>query len=241
MWFDNINQAVTLWRARSPAHWVIIFHTVYGRPPRCLLRRNSPNPAFLFQIPPFFLPGRRFPFPFHSCKLSDDVMLTEFPLLQTILLTSALLLATTHSCSSQKKRKKKREEAADLSHLSFGEWKWTRRTPTSHRSAVLSAHSRLRRREREGGVWNISADKSSDVLKIKPLCFQSRAFVFDMNSIILFWPFSFGRGEFIFPLKVWQREREREKKKLFWDRKTLSAQTREDGKSNGVWKQFRCF
>lgn len=105
MWFDNINQAVTLWRARSPAHWVIIFHTVYGRPPRCLLQRNSPTQHFLFQIPPFS-PWEEISFPFHFCKLSDDVMLTEFPLLQTILLTSALLLATTHSCSWEKRKKK---------------------------------------------------------------------------------------------------------------------------------------
>lgn len=66
------------------------------------------DPAFLFQIPPFSH-WEEISFPFHSCELSDDVMLTEFPLLQTILLTSALLLATTHSCFKKKEEKKKRE------------------------------------------------------------------------------------------------------------------------------------
>lgn len=74
-------------------------------------------PAFLFQIPPFS-PWEEISFPFHSCERSHDVMLAEFPLLQTILLTSALLLATTHSCFRPGKK-----EAVDLPHLRSGGWK----------------------------------------------------------------------------------------------------------------------
>lgn len=121
-------------------------------------------PAFLFQIPPFS-PWEEISFPFHSCELSDDVMLTEFPLLQTILLTSALLLATTHSCF--KKR------AADLSHLRFARWKrHSQITPTSHwLLSYLPAHGWDSGKNGVGVA--IFADKSGDVLKIKPLCAEA--------------------------------------------------------------------
>ena len=146
---------------------MIIFHSVYVRPPRCLLQRNSSNQSFSFKSL-HFLPGRRFPF--HSSELSDDVMLTEFPQLQTGLLTSALPLAATHSCLKKKKRKK----AANLSHLSFGEWKrHAQMTATSHRLwSYLRTHDWAAGKDRVG--FAVFTDRSGDVVKIKAYCAKAQ-------------------------------------------------------------------
>lgn len=122
-------------------------------------------PAFLFQIPPFS-PWEEISFPFHSCELSDDVMLTEFPLLQTILLTSAPLLATTHSCF-------KKKGPLTSPHLRSAGWKrHSQITPTSHRlPSYLPAHGCDS--GKDGVGFAIFADKSGDVLEIKPLCAEA--------------------------------------------------------------------
>lgn len=160
-------------------------------------------PAFLFQIPPFS-PWEEISFPFHSCELSHDVMLTEFPLLQTIQLTSALLLATANSCVQ--KRKEKRKKAADPSHLSY----WRMETTLSDNgdlspAAVLSASSWLGQRERGGGICSLCRRVRWCVGDKAALC-QGWAFVFDMNFIILFWPLRLAMVHFSFPLLVWQKK-----------------------------------
>lgn len=183
---------------------------MYAEPPCCLLQNSPTQRSYFSPTLPFpFSPWEEISFPFRSCELSNDVMLTEFPQLQRSLLTSAMPFATIHSCF----QKKKKGAPANLSHLSFSDWE--RYDQTTETLWPLQSYKQAWWKR----GWDL-AFLETDKVEDKVLWCWGAAFVLGMTLIILLWPLRLAGKRLSFHFKLL-------KMVLVWEK----AQGWKDGKS----------